>query len=170
MVTAEQEEGQTNQTAGHSFLVSEARDKETVNTTVNTHETRTEEPPDHPDTQHQNSVDASQPDLNTTPNNTPDNRNDLNNDGTNDVDEHEDDVTASVFELLAVDMNMNDTLSLEVNTEFEELEAKGTYEDDTGGRQEYAESRSLKFPQNAEEEEEVSSVRVIVLVPTVNCS
>ena len=167
MVTAEQEEGQTNQTAGHSFLVSEARDKETVNTTVNTHETRTEEAPHHLDTQHQNSVDPSQTDLNTTPNNTPNNRNDLNNDGSNDVDEHEDDVTSSVLELLSFE---NDTQSLEVNTEFEELEARGTSEDDKGGRQEYAESRSLKFPQTGVEEEEVSSVRVIVLVPTVDCS
>ena len=175
--TTEQEGGQ----AGHSFLVSEARDKETVNTTVNIHETVTEEVLQDVNTQSEYSYDTSQSDnitdLHHTSNEASDNRNDLNKDelGTNDVKEgritlnskQEDDVTASVLDLLSFE---TDTHTLEVNTEFEELETSGMLDEDKSQRQEYAKSRSLKFPGRSGSEEEVSSVRLIVIVHTVYCS
>ena len=154
----------TNVTAGQAFLVSEGSEEEAVHTSVNIHETLTEELALDAH-QSEYSVDAPQSDnvndLQHISTNTPSHRKDLISNSISDDSTHqEDDVTASVLDLLSVEYDttteiVNDYNSLETNSEFEDLELGGKLDTDTVQRQEYAKSRSLKLAEG-EEKEEVS--------------
>ena len=155
----------TNVTAGQAFLVSEGTEEEAVHTSVNIHETLTEELALDAHSQSEYSVDAPQSDnvndLQHISTNTPSHRKDLISNSLPDDSTHqEDDVTASVLDLLSVEYDTtteiaNDYNSLETNSEFEDLELGGKLDTDTVQRQEYAKSRSLKLAEG-EEKEEVS--------------
>ena len=155
----------TNVTAGQAFLVSEGTEEEAVHTSVNIHETLTEELAQEAYNQSEYSVDALQSDnvtdLQYISTNTPSHRKDLISNSLPDDSTHqEDDVTASVLDLLSVEYDTtteiaNDYNSLETNNEFEDLELGGKLDTDTVQRQEYAKSRSLKLAER-EEKEEVS--------------
>ena len=155
----------TNVTAGQAFLVSEGTEEEAVHTSVNIHETLTEELALDAHNQSEYSVDALQSDnvndLQHISTNTPSHRKDLISNSISDDSTHqEDDVTASVLDLLSVEYDTtteiaNDYNSLETNSEFEDLELGGKLDTDTVQRQEYAKSRSLKLAER-EEKEEVS--------------
>ena len=155
----------TNVTAGQAFLVSEGTEEEAVHTSVNIHETLTEELAINAHNQSEYSVDALQSDnvtdLQYISTNTPSHRKDLISNSLSDDSTHqEDDVTASVLDLLSVEYDTtteiaNDYNSLETNSEFEDLELGGKLDTDTVQRQEYAKSRSLKLAEG-EEKEEVS--------------